>query len=103
MFEPERALRVATILTLMSNPPGERRKPKESDLAGIFDIWFDGGAVRHDGGTQYVSIPGWFDGCHGDGPEVFCADPVARRYICGGEGQRQDKPPGLALLDFGAP
>jgi hypothetical protein len=38
---------LAGILELLADPPNYRRQPRPGDLAGDFDGWFDGGAVRY--------------------------------------------------------
>ncbi len=43
---------IARILTLMSRPPNPRNTPLQDDLKGDFDLWFDGGAVKHDTGIS---------------------------------------------------
>jgi hypothetical protein len=43
---------VALILTLMASQPNARRKPVDGDVKGNFDVWFDGGAVKHDTGLS---------------------------------------------------
>jgi hypothetical protein len=103
MFEPERALRVATILTLMSNPPGERRQPKEGDLAGIFDLWFDGGAVKHD---SVISVYRFLDGSTavtGTGPRFSVLIQLHDGTFVEVKDRDRTSLPGLALMDFGAP
>lgn len=46
---------VADVLALIADPPNLRQAPKPYDLAGHFDEWFDGGAVRHaDAYSEYV-------------------------------------------------
>lgn len=46
---------VADVLALIAEPPNLRQAPKPYDLAGPFDEWFDGGAVRHgDGYSEFV-------------------------------------------------
>ena len=52
MFIPEIMAEVARILTLMVAPPNPRQHPLKQDLKGNFDIWFDGGAVKHDTGIS---------------------------------------------------
>ena len=52
MFERQLALDIARILSVMSDPPNARSKPIEGDLQGDFDIWFDGGDVKHDTGMS---------------------------------------------------
>jgi hypothetical protein len=59
MFEPQLASEVGRVLTLMSAQPGQRSTPVEGDLEGEFDVWFDGGAVKHDTG---VSVFRFLDG-----------------------------------------
>jgi hypothetical protein len=39
---------VARILSLVANPPNLRVRPVKGDLAGEFNAWFDGGALRID-------------------------------------------------------
>ena len=49
-----RRLQVATILDLLAELPNYRRRPQPGDMAGHFDAWFDGGAVRYQTSvTQY--------------------------------------------------
>lgn len=38
---------VATILGLLAEPPNYRHRPQQGDMAGDFNTWFDGGAVRY--------------------------------------------------------
>jgi len=57
MDDPSRA--VARILELMSTLPNARSLARAGDLEGTFDVWFDGGAVKHDTG---VSIYRFLDG-----------------------------------------
>ena len=52
MFNPQIMVEVARILTLMAAPPNPRQRPLEQDLKGNFDVWFDGGAVKHDTGIS---------------------------------------------------
>ena len=52
MFNPQVMAEVARILTLMAAPPNPRQRPLEKDLKGNFDVWFDGGAVKHDTGIS---------------------------------------------------
>jgi hypothetical protein len=52
MFDEQIMAEVARILTLMIVPPSPRPRPLEHDLKGNFDIWFDGGAVKHDTGMS---------------------------------------------------
>ena len=59
MFYPQTALDVARILTLMADPANARSEPTDSDLEGDFDVWFDGGAAKHDTG---VSVYHFADG-----------------------------------------
>jgi hypothetical protein len=50
---------VARILTAMSDPPNPRTMPNRGDLQGNFDLWFDGGAVKHDTGiSRYAFTDG---------------------------------------------
>jgi hypothetical protein len=43
---------VTRILTLIRTQPSARRAPLPGDLEGRFDVWFDGGAVKHDTGES---------------------------------------------------
>jgi len=43
---------VAQILTQMAAPPNARQAPRQQDVKGDFDLWFDGGAVKHDTGIS---------------------------------------------------
>jgi hypothetical protein len=43
---------VSRILQLMRAQPNARRSPKPDDVVGNFDVWFDGGAVKHDTGIS---------------------------------------------------
>jgi hypothetical protein len=43
---------VARIFRLMSTQPNARSTPRTQDLQGHFDLWFDGGAVKHDTGIS---------------------------------------------------
>jgi hypothetical protein len=52
MFDEQIMVEVARILTLMIVPPNPRKRRLEHDLKGNFDIWFDGGAVKHDTGVS---------------------------------------------------
>jgi len=46
--------RVAHILGVIATPPNRRKRPREGDLIGEFDEWFDGGALRFvTGYTEY--------------------------------------------------
>jgi len=38
--------KVAHILAMISAPPNRRKRPRDGDLIGEFDEWFDGGALR---------------------------------------------------------
>lgn len=38
---------VASILGLLAEPPNYRHRPQQGDMAGDFNAWFDGGAVRY--------------------------------------------------------
>jgi hypothetical protein len=59
MFDEQIMAEVARILTLIIVPPNPRQRPLEKDLKGNFDIWFDGGAVKHDTGmSTYVFANG---------------------------------------------
>jgi hypothetical protein len=59
MFDEQIMAEVARILTLMTTEPHPRQRPLEHDLKGNFDIWFDGGAVKHDTGiSTYVFANG---------------------------------------------
>jgi hypothetical protein len=42
-----RRLQLATILELLAERPNYRQRPQPGDMAGDFDAWFDGGAVRY--------------------------------------------------------
>ena len=47
MFDDPIDLRdVARILTVIADPPSIRTAPRDDDLEGVFDEWFDGGARR---------------------------------------------------------
>ena len=52
MFDEQIMAEVARILILMTAPPHPRHRPLEQDLKGNFDVWFDGGAVKHDTGIS---------------------------------------------------
>jgi hypothetical protein len=52
MVENDIALEVVKVLTLISDPPNPRPRPQAGDLQGRFDVWFDGGAVKHDTGIS---------------------------------------------------
>ncbi len=62
---PARLDEVARIMQLMYEMPGRRDRPKEGDLEGKYDVWFDGGACDHltsinsftfaDGSTAWLS------------------------------------------------
>jgi hypothetical protein len=43
---------VVRILTLISDPPNPRSTAGDGDIEGDFDVWFDGGAVKHDTGIS---------------------------------------------------
>ncbi len=50
---------VAKILTLISRSPNPRDAPREGDVKGDFDMWFDGGAVKHQTGiSKYCFLDG---------------------------------------------
>ena len=50
MLDPDVISKVGRVLTLMSAPPNHRNSPLAHDVRGDFDIWFDGGAVKHETG-----------------------------------------------------
>jgi hypothetical protein len=52
MFDPHVIAKVGEVLTLMSAPPNYRNRPLCHDLRGDFDMWFDGGAAKHDTGIS---------------------------------------------------
>jgi hypothetical protein len=56
MYEQQLTAHVAKVLTLMSAPPNPRERPLKHDLNGNFDLWFDGGAVKHDTGISTYSF-----------------------------------------------
>jgi hypothetical protein len=59
MFDEQLMADVAKILMLMTAPPHPRHRPLEHDLKGNFDIWFEGGAVKHDTGiSRYAFADG---------------------------------------------
>jgi hypothetical protein len=59
MFDPQLAAEVGKVLSLMSTQPGQRNTPADGDLEGAFDVWFDGGAVKHDTGvSQFRFVDG---------------------------------------------
>jgi hypothetical protein len=87
----------------MSNPPDERRQPKESDLAGIFDIWFDGGAVKHDGGTSMYRFLDGSSAVTGTGPRFSVLIQLPDGTFVEVKDRDRTSLPGLALMDFGAP
>jgi hypothetical protein len=60
--------RVAKVLDLIGSPPNQRDDPREGDLAGDFDYWFDGGACRIHTGSQHFVFA--------DGTEAHLAAPV---------------------------
>jgi len=43
---------VVRVLTLISDPPNARSTAGDGDIEGNFDLWFDGGAVKHDTGIS---------------------------------------------------
>lgn len=46
---------VAQVIHLVTNRPNSRHRPRGGDLEGRFDLWFDGGAVKHQTGhSNYV-------------------------------------------------
>lgn len=50
---------VAEILRLISDLPNQRPAALPGDLAGEFDLWFDGGAVKYvTGSTKYYFANG---------------------------------------------
>jgi hypothetical protein len=62
---------VARILTLISAPRHVRDRPRSDDLAGKFDAWFDGGALRYDTcATTYCFADGT-SGTVFDGPKLW--------------------------------
>jgi hypothetical protein len=51
--------RVATVLQCIAAPPNKRGEPTDSDLAGVFDFWFDGGAAAiHTGYIEFTFADG---------------------------------------------
>jgi hypothetical protein len=49
---------IAQILNLIARRPNRREKPKEGDLVGDYDEWFDGGAVKIETGYTVYAFPG---------------------------------------------
>lgn len=45
-------LSVARVLTLIATAPNARTVPRPTDPKGRFDVWFDGGAAKHDTGIS---------------------------------------------------
>jgi len=91
--------RVAKVLDLIGSPPNRRDHPREGDLAGEFDYWFDGGACRiHTGSQHYVFADGaeahlaapapWLN-VNVVFPDGRVVDVVQRREGAGGHGPAQ--------------
>jgi hypothetical protein len=57
---------VARLLQLMAARPNRRRRRRPGDLAGAFDEWFDGGAVRAEPGSTLYQF--------GDGTRATVSD-----------------------------
>lgn len=54
-----REIDVATVLAMIAAPPNPRSRPQPGDLAGDYDQWFDGGALRVGTGvTTFVFASG---------------------------------------------
>ncbi|MBP6705566.1 MAG: hypothetical protein KA385_18790 [Vicinamibacteria bacterium] len=49
---PARLDEVARILNLAALMPGRRERPRQGDLEGPYDVWFDGGACRYHTGLN---------------------------------------------------